>query len=689
MKMKRKDEWIRDTFQVLNVYPFVLGALYYVRIHSPTQHSMGQTRFIHALDLNWVDENVRMEELFHRNPSFFFPIEGLFVEDGILYQVFENVEGTLFTQRLYPSVPWSLAESIRLLTSISRPLVKMYAEGQFTVVHPQNIFITDDSVRFLYGGPEGMLPKRKGSQYRSLPLEERLRMNEALDVYSLGLMGYMMLTGTALEPGKVQSMRWYRDDVPSDLEHMVLKSLGEHPLDRPRLSEFVGRLEMFLAEGLRGTGTAPQGKPNEDTVREDPFALLLKNDDLPDSPSAALNPDEWENWVAGPLFPTQECRDPHRSHELPPGNKVWEREEFQEEAATFEVLAPSSDPSVKKKPIFFDFVRKKPALWSVALLLIAGLGASYLLFGTGDEEEAARYYGESVRYMKDENYPSAISKAKLAVETDPSDKQYLLHLADLYHQKQKYNKAVDILEQGVKKVSDPEVYYTLSVNALWSGQLNRAESAIKKAISKDKNNPDYLYQLANIYGEKEDYKAAIQSLESAVDIKPDQASYRDRLAEFLLEENQPEKAMTHAEKAVQLKPNNPAYHMRLGRIYLTQRKRFSDDSKLPSKKKQKMMDQYTKSAVDTFEQATKLYPDSANAYYFLSIAEYYAGDLKQAKKSAKRSLELAPGAASSHYQYGIVLQRMGEKEKARKHYKKALSLDPDNKRYKEAVQQLK
>ena len=51
MKLKAKGEWIRNTYCVKNVFPFVQGVLYYTAVRDSQQlGGPPSVRFIHALD---------------------------------------------------------------------------------------------------------------------------------------------------------------------------------------------------------------------------------------------------------------------------------------------------------------------------------------------------------------------------------------------------------------------------------------------------------------------------------------------------------------------------------------------------------------------------------------------------------------------------------------------------------------
>ncbi|PTX58133.1 hypothetical protein C8P63_1186 [Melghirimyces profundicolus] len=242
--MKKKGDRIRGTYRVLQAFPFVQGVLYYTEVEPDSRDGKPSTplptRFLHGLDIRSIRKRVDLKKLLKRDTGVFFPLQGLFVEEGILYQVLGKLDGQLLAHHLYRSVPLTANEAIHILQCVSGHLVRIYRKDLFTVVHPQNMLITGGSVRFLYGGPSGLLPKLKGGPPgggRAVP-EERKRQEQMMDAYSLGALAYIMLTGTSPSPpGNLLPIRTCRRDVPPSLEHLIMQSLLAEPESRPRVED--------------------------------------------------------------------------------------------------------------------------------------------------------------------------------------------------------------------------------------------------------------------------------------------------------------------------------------------------------------------------------------------------------------------------------------------------------------------
>ncbi|HSE20854.1 MAG TPA: TonB family protein [Pyrinomonadaceae bacterium] len=72
-----------------------------------------------------------------------------------------------------------------------------------------------------------------------------------------------------------------------------------------------------------------------------------------------------------------------------------------------------------------------------------------------------------------------------------------------------------------------------------------------------------------------------------------------------------------------------------------------------------------KKAVDAFEHATTLLPDSANAYNALGYAYLRRARLDDANKALTKALALDPTSADAHYTFGVLMLRKGDGAEAR------------------------
>jgi tetratricopeptide (TPR) repeat protein len=81
-------------------------------------------------------------------------------------------------------------------------------------------------------------------------------------------------------------------------------------------------------------------------------------------------------------------------------------------------------------------------------------------------------------------------------------------------------------------------------------------------------------------------------------------------------------------------------------------------------------------AIEAFQSAVKLEPDSARLYYLLGLSLYSSGRADQAVKPLQRSIQLTPEALKPHLVLGAALDQTNQKAEAKAEWQKALSIDP-------------
>jgi hypothetical protein len=164
MRIKEQGDKIKRIYQVISVFPFVDGVLYYTAYDSFDPEEV-PTRFIHAIELPVVPDEKMLAQLRLRNENVFAPLQEVFVEDGVLYQVFEKLEGNLLGIYLYQHAPLSIGEISQMVREIANHWQQCEANDQFVLIDPQNIVIHENKIRFLYGGSTSIFAAGKASAY--------------------------------------------------------------------------------------------------------------------------------------------------------------------------------------------------------------------------------------------------------------------------------------------------------------------------------------------------------------------------------------------------------------------------------------------------------------------------------------------------------------------------------------------
>lgn len=227
---------IQNKYKVVNTFPFVIGVLYYTEVQQKEKGK--QTYFIHGLDLKRFGLNSEKvnwtEKLYNRKETVFFPLIEVFIEEDILYQVYQRLEGYLLAHYIKKHFPIDIKQVLLMARQVVRHLLYLYENDQFTIVHPQNIIVSrTGELRFLYGGPR-QLPKGIVST------QESKEVDQLYDSYGLGVLLYQMLTGKSpMKNGlKIPPLRQLLTNCPQELDDLVMRSLSFDAEKRPSLKEY-------------------------------------------------------------------------------------------------------------------------------------------------------------------------------------------------------------------------------------------------------------------------------------------------------------------------------------------------------------------------------------------------------------------------------------------------------------------
>ncbi len=208
--------------------------------------------------------------------------------DGFLYYVMPFVDGESLRARLVRTGPLPVTEAVRLLFEITDALAYAHARG---IVHrdikPDNVMlsgrhaaVTDfgvakalsastagslTTVGIAVGTPQYMAPEQATAD---------TNVDQRVDIYALGVLGYEMLTGkplfdAATSQGQLSAhvlevprdVRERRPEVPEALAATLLKCVAKDPADRwQNADELLAQLEVIASipsGGLTPTTTRP------------------------------------------------------------------------------------------------------------------------------------------------------------------------------------------------------------------------------------------------------------------------------------------------------------------------------------------------------------------------------------------------------------------------------------------------
>lgn len=177
-----------------------------------------------------------------------------------------------------------------------------------------------------------------------------------------------------------------------------------------------------------------------------------------------------------------------------------------------------------------------------------------------------------------------------------------------------YDKAIEIYKYVLIRYSDNDIAVEYA-NAylgdvyLTLGQLDLAESHIKKAIDGKPDNPTYHYLLGFTYSLRNQWGKAIGEFEAAVDKEPDNDEYLRGLGWALHRAGDKAKGLDYLHRAIDLEPTNVNILNDLAAAYLSGL-------------------QFDK-AREYAEKAMRIAPDSNVARDILDNIDRFQGDLGQ------------------------------------------------------------
>jgi protein O-GlcNAc transferase len=200
-----------------------------------------------------------------------------------------------------------------------------------------------------------------------------------------------------------------------------------------------------------------------------------------------------------------------------------------------------------------------------------------------------------------------------------------------------------MLQQGIKAFQD--------------GNIDRAESILKRVIQVDVKNLPALHILGLIKASQEKYREAADLLTRAARIQPNDASIQYNLAKALADCGSDRESIPHHKKSVELSPNNPQAWLNYGKT-ASNLGRHED-------------------ALACYDRALGLKPDYAIAALNKGSALKDLQRYEEAIVCAELALTIDSHLVEGWLNIGVALKRLKRYEEAIAHYDKALSLKSD------------
>ncbi len=222
-----------------------------------------------------------------------------FLSDGIPYLIMQYARGKTLADRIEAEGPLSIPEARRILRDLTDALAAAHQHGfVHRDIRPGNVMCDEESGRTLLTdfGIAGILPTGKEAGPKLTQTGELLgdlqhispeqlsgdKTTEASDIYSLGILGYEILTGEGPYPERPaggmiaahleeepRRLSHLRDGVDPDLENVLANCLAKEPRKRPS-AEYLG--DVLSGKTAFSSGSHPTAHPESGDV----FQPLLK-----------------------------------------------------------------------------------------------------------------------------------------------------------------------------------------------------------------------------------------------------------------------------------------------------------------------------------------------------------------------------------------------------------------------------
>ncbi|MDD9926166.1 MAG: tetratricopeptide repeat protein [Rhodospirillaceae bacterium] len=250
--------------------------------------------------------------------------------------------------------------------------------------------------------------------------------------------------------------------------------------------------------------------------------------------------------------------------------------------------------------------------------------------------------------------------------------------------------------------SDNTGLIAAGVAALEAGRRDEAESAFRKVLAREPDNPSALRRLGVVVYMKGDYEDARGLLDMAIDLAPEDADAYNNLAAILLDRGELTDAEINFRRARELDPTDTDINFNLGLILL-QRGNFvearscfevvvagrPDDAdahhNLGMAWRRESGKDAAAAAIASFRRAVEIDGDDCDSLLELAALLREEGCLTEALAVSERVLKTENIDARAHYNHGAILYDFGRYEDAVRSLRRAVAEDPPDLRAHDAL----
>jgi tetratricopeptide (TPR) repeat protein len=255
-------------------------------------------------------------------------------------------------------------------------------------------------------------------------------------------------------------------------------------------------------------------------------------------------------------------------------------------------------------------------------------------------------------------YQEAEKLLRKIYQAGQKDPRPAVALAQSYTSQQQFEKAIQLLQEDLKKSPDsPTINGLLAFIAGQAREYDLAIKVYKDLLAKEPKSVDLRSRLALVYQTKGDFASALPILEKAQPLAPKDPQSALLLAISLERTGRIEEAKTNYQRVLQLQPENPTALNNLAFLLLGPGGNLDEAVKLAGHALQKTPGQanyadtlgwaYVKknqplAALQIFNNLVKTYPDNPTFNYHLGAALLANGEKEKARTALSTALTNKP-----------------------------------------------
>lgn len=229
-------------------------------------------------------------------------------------------------------------------------------------------------------------------------------------------------------------------------------------------------------------------------------------------------------------------------------------------------------------------------------------------------------------YQKNGHYDKAVEILNQAIILHPDNAYLYFNLGNFYQALKQYSRAIISYKKSLSfQPGQAITHYNLSKALLLSGYKDKAIAAMEEA--------------GKIYLTGFHYKEAVDVFRELVQLAPEKVSAHIGLADSLERCGELQDAVEEYLSILKADPKNPDIYLKLGNIYI-------DDQ--PNK------------AIDYYNKALEIVPDSAAVYCCIGVALKSQGKLDTAISRFEHATKLKPELVEAHYNLGLTYFEKGD-----------------------------